>query len=79
MRTNDEHAPFLLLSVRGEEAAADDEYLAIMRFAGLDESDLRRIRLTHEELAAIGSLMEALVARWRALGIDESMSLEFPD
>ncbi|HEY5855762.1 MAG TPA: glutamine amidotransferase [Aldersonia sp.] len=53
MRTNVEHAPFLLLSVRAEEAAADDEYLAIMRFAGLDEIDLRRIRMTHDELGPI--------------------------
>ena len=52
MPTNVEHAPFLLLSVRAEDAAADDEYLAIQRFAGLDETGLRRIRLTHD---AVGS------------------------
>lgn len=52
MPTN-EHAPFLLLSVRAEDAAADDEYLAIQRFAGLDETGLLRIRLTHESLGEV--------------------------
>jgi len=47
------HAPFLLLSIRGEDEAADDEYLAMMRFAGLDESGLHRIRLTHRPLGPI--------------------------
>lgn len=53
MPTNVEHAPFLLLSVRAEDAAADDEYLAIRRFAGLDETDLRRVRMTHDELGHV--------------------------
>ena len=48
-----DHAPFLLLSIRGEDEAADDEYSAMMRFAGLDESGMRRIRLTHQSLGAI--------------------------
>jgi GMP synthase (glutamine-hydrolysing) len=43
-------APFLLLSIRGEDEAADDEYRAMMRFAGLDAKGIRRIRLTHESL-----------------------------
>jgi GMP synthase (glutamine-hydrolysing) len=47
------HAPFLLLSIRGEDEAADDEYRAVMRFAGLDATALRRIRLTHESLGQI--------------------------
>lgn len=47
------HAPFLLLSIRAEEKAADDEYLAMMRFADLDEHGLHRIRLTHNSLPAI--------------------------
>ncbi len=47
------HAPFLFLSIRGEDAAADDEYRAMMRFAGLDAQGLRRIRLTHQPLGAI--------------------------
>jgi GMP synthase (glutamine-hydrolysing) len=48
-----QHAPFLLLSIRGEDEAADDEYRAMMRIAGLDTAGLRRIRLTHEELGNI--------------------------
>ncbi|KWX68113.1 glutamine amidotransferase [Mycobacterium sp. NAZ190054] len=46
-------AAFLLLSIRGEDEAADDEYAAMMRFSGLDERGLRRVRLTHRELGAI--------------------------
>ena len=53
MPTDAELAPFLLLSIRGEDAAADDEYQAMMRFAGLDENGLHRIRLTHRPLGAI--------------------------
>jgi GMP synthase (glutamine-hydrolysing) len=53
MPTDAEFAPFLLLSIRGEDAAADDEYEAMMRFAGLDNSGLHRIRLTHRPLGAI--------------------------
>jgi GMP synthase (glutamine-hydrolysing) len=45
--------PFLLLSIRGEDEAADDEYGAMMRFAGLDSTGMRRIRLTHESLGPI--------------------------
>jgi GMP synthase (glutamine-hydrolysing) len=50
---NADHAPFLLLSIRAEDEAADDEYRAMMRFAGLDVSSLRRIRLTHKSLGVI--------------------------
>ena len=46
-------APFLLLSIRGEDEAADDEYQAMMRFTGLDEAGLRRIRLTHCDLGMV--------------------------
>ncbi|MFV9636745.1 glutamine amidotransferase [Mycobacterium neumannii] len=46
-------APFLLLSIRGEDEAAEDEYRAMMRFAGLDTTGMRRIRLTHESLGHI--------------------------
>jgi GMP synthase (glutamine-hydrolysing) len=53
MPLNDEHAPFMLLSIRAEDEAADDEYLAMMRFAGLDTAGLRRIRLTHESLGPV--------------------------
>jgi GMP synthase (glutamine-hydrolysing) len=53
MPTDLDHAPFLLLSIRAEDAAADDEYLAMRRFAGLDASGLHRIRLTHRPLGPI--------------------------
>src|SRR5262245_25615565 len=53
MPTDADRAPFLLLSIRGEDAAADDEYQAMMRFAGLDETGMHRIRLTHRPLGAI--------------------------
>jgi GMP synthase (glutamine-hydrolysing) len=46
-------APFLLLSIRGEDEAADDEYRAVMRFGGLDEDTLQRIPLTHRPLGDI--------------------------
>ncbi|OBF33635.1 glutamine amidotransferase [Mycobacterium sp. ACS1612] len=46
-------APFLLLSIRAEDAAADDEYRAMMRFAGLDSEGMHRIRLTHQSLGDI--------------------------
>jgi GMP synthase (glutamine-hydrolysing) len=46
-------APFLLLSIRAEDAAADDEYGAMMRFAGLDADEMHRIRLTHQTLGDI--------------------------
>ena len=53
MSTDAGHAPFLLLSIRAEDAAADDEYGAMMRFAGLDTNGLHRIRLTHRALGDI--------------------------
>lgn len=37
--------PFLLISIRGERAAADDEYDAFLRLSGLAEADLRRVDL----------------------------------
>lgn len=46
-------APFLLLSIRGEDAAAEDEYRAMMRFGGLDTTGVRRINLLHEPLGSI--------------------------
>jgi GMP synthase (glutamine-hydrolysing) len=53
MSSDSGHAPFLLLSIRAEDAAADDEYAAMMRFAGLDTTGLHRIRLTHRSLGQI--------------------------
>jgi GMP synthase (glutamine-hydrolysing) len=46
-------APFLLLSIRGEDEAADDEYRAVMRFAGLDTTGVHRISLTHASLGVV--------------------------
>lgn len=46
-------APFLFLSVRPEDEAADDEYAAVLRFSGLDEARLPRIRLTEEPLGEV--------------------------
>jgi GMP synthase (glutamine-hydrolysing) len=54
-------APFLLLSIRGEDEAADDEYAAMMRFAGLDERGMHRIRLTHRALGDID------LSRWSGI------------
>lgn len=53
MPTDAGHAPFLLLSIRAEDAAADDEYGAVIRFGRLDTNGLHRIRLTHEPLGEI--------------------------
>jgi GMP synthase (glutamine-hydrolysing) len=45
--------PFLLLAIRAEDVAADDEYAAMLRFSGLDEKRLRRFRMEQAELGAI--------------------------
>ena len=45
--------PFLLLGTRAEEAAADDEYAAFLRFSGLDENGLRRVQLDREPLGRV--------------------------
>jgi len=37
--------PFLLLATRAEDQAADDEYAAFLRFAGLPPEQLHRVRL----------------------------------
>ncbi|HET7138736.1 MAG TPA: glutamine amidotransferase [Arthrobacter sp.] len=37
--------PFLLLASRAEDAAADDEYAAYLRYGGLAPGQLRRVRL----------------------------------
>jgi GMP synthase (glutamine-hydrolysing) len=42
--------PFLLLSIRGEAAAADNEYDSFLRFTGLAEAELPRINLATDEL-----------------------------
>ncbi len=42
--------PFLLLSIRGERAAADNEYDSFLRFTGLSGTELPVVNLAHEEL-----------------------------
>ena len=45
--------PFLLLAIRAEDAAADNEYESFLALSGLDESELRRIRLERRALGHI--------------------------
>ena len=45
--------PFLLLAIRAEDAAADNEYESFLAFAGLDERDLCRWRLEQRALGDI--------------------------
>ena len=45
--------PFLFLGIRAQDAAADDEYAAVLRCAGLDERDVRRVRLERDELGPV--------------------------
>ena len=49
--------PFLLLGTRAEDRAADAEYAAFLRFGGLAERELVRIRLEQRPLAkALGNI-----------------------
>jgi GMP synthase (glutamine-hydrolysing) len=45
--------PFLLLSTRAEDVAADDEYAGFLRATGLEERELHRIRVEAGPLPAI--------------------------
>ena len=45
--------PFLLLSIRGEQAAADNEYDSFLRFSGLDEAELHLVNLARDELPRV--------------------------
>ena len=45
--------PLLFLGIRAQDAVADDEYAAVLRCAGLDEPDVRRVRLEREELGPV--------------------------
>ena len=45
--------PFLLLGIRPEDVAADDEYAAMLRCSGLDEPQFRRIRLEQRPLGVL--------------------------
>ena len=49
--------PFLLLAIRAEDSAADDEYCSILRLGELAERDLRRVRMERGSvLAEVGDL-----------------------
>ena len=43
--------PFLLLATRADDRAADEEYAAFLRFGGLSEATLERVRLEQVPLA----------------------------
>ena len=45
--------PFLLLAIRADDAAADNEYASFQTLAGLEEDQLRRIRLEQRPLGDI--------------------------
>jgi GMP synthase (glutamine-hydrolysing) len=45
--------PFLLLSIRADDAAADNEYESFLALAGLSEGELRRIRLDRQPLGDV--------------------------
>jgi len=45
--------PFLFLGTRAEDEAADSEYAAVLACTGLDERELRRVRLESEELGSV--------------------------
>ena len=45
--------PFLFLGIRPEDAPADEEYAAMLRGTGLDEAQLRRIRLEQRSLGRL--------------------------
>jgi GMP synthase (glutamine-hydrolysing) len=45
--------PFLFLGIRPEDAAAEDEYAAMLRGTGLTETELRRVRLEQAPLGRV--------------------------
>ena len=45
--------PFLLLAIRAEDAAADNEYDSFLTLSGLGEGELRRVRLEQRALGEI--------------------------
>lgn len=42
--------PFLLVSIRGEPEAADDEHATVLRFTGLDDRDLPQVNVHSQDL-----------------------------
>jgi GMP synthase (glutamine-hydrolysing) len=45
--------PFLFLGTRAEDGVAEAEYHAVLRFAGLDEHDVHRVRLEERPLGEV--------------------------
>ena len=45
--------PYLLLSIRADDAAADNEYASFLALGGLAERDLRRVRLEQRALGDV--------------------------
>ena len=45
--------PFLLLAIRAEDAAADNEYDSFLTLSGLGEGELRRVRLEQRALGGV--------------------------
>jgi len=45
--------PFLLMAIRAEDAAADNEYDSFLSLGGLEEGDLRRVRLEQRALGDV--------------------------
>lgn len=45
--------PFLLLATRAEDGPADEEYALFLRYCGLDERDLVRVRMEAEALGPV--------------------------
>ncbi len=70
--------PFLLLSIRGERAAADNEYASFLRFTGLGRGDLPVVNLSRDELPPVdldawsGILMGG--GAWNATDAQETKS-----
>lgn len=42
--------PFVLLATRAEDVPADEEYALFLRYSGLSEAELRRVRLERERM-----------------------------
>lgn len=45
--------PFLFLGTRAEDTVAEDEYAAVLRYTGLDERGVRRLRLERDGLGQV--------------------------
>ncbi len=53
MPTTSPHLPFLLISIRAEPEAADDEYQSVLRLGRLEPTELRSVNLTQQPLGSI--------------------------